>query len=56
MKASGLKGFIESRRTPLVCLGLAAVTLAVYWQVSGFEFTNFDDATMIFRTRFCLAG
>lgn len=31
------------RRNILIGLGLALITLAVYWPVRGFEFTNFDD-------------
>ena len=35
------------RRDTLVCLGLALVTLAVFWPVWQFEFTNFDDYHMV---------
>ncbi|MGZ4961502.1 MAG: hypothetical protein ACXWC8_03005, partial [Limisphaerales bacterium] len=31
----------------LVCLALAAVTLAVYWQTTHFELTNVDDPDYI---------
>ena len=30
-----------------VCLGLAVVTLGLYWQVKSFEFNNYDDAPYI---------
>jgi tetratricopeptide (TPR) repeat protein len=39
---SGL-GKANSHRTILICALLAAVTLAVYWPVSRFDFTNYDD-------------
>jgi tetratricopeptide (TPR) repeat protein len=33
-----------SKRTRLlICLGLAVVTLGLYWQVHGFDFVSFDD-------------
>ena len=32
-----------NKRTVLLCLLLAAGTLAVYWPVTGFDFLNFDD-------------
>jgi Tfp pilus assembly protein PilF len=56
MKDSDLKRFIESRRTSLVSLLLAAVTFVIYWQVSGFEFTNYDESTMILKNPFVLSG
>ncbi|HOX57720.1 MAG TPA: tetratricopeptide repeat protein [Candidatus Paceibacterota bacterium] len=51
-----MKDFIASRRTELVCLLLAAATLAVYWQVTGFEFTNYDEFTMILQNPHVLSG
>jgi Flp pilus assembly protein TadD len=56
MNSGGLKNFVESRRTALVCLLLSAVTLAVYWQVSGFEFTNFDEFQMVLSNPYVLGG
>jgi lipoprotein NlpI len=56
MKPCGLKSFIASRRTAFVCLLLAAVTSVVYWQVSGFEFTNFDEFQMVLSNPFVLGG
>jgi len=36
--------FSESKKTRgLICLALAAVTIAVYWSAGGFDFVNFDD-------------
>ena len=52
MNSAGLK----SRRTALVCLLLAAATLTVYWQVSGFEFTNFDEFQMMLSNPYVLGG
>lgn len=36
-------GEVRTNRHILVALGLAALTLAVYWQATGFEFVNYDD-------------
>jgi protein O-mannosyl-transferase len=36
--------FSESKKTRgLICLALAAATIAVYWGAGGFDFVNFDD-------------
>jgi tetratricopeptide (TPR) repeat protein len=36
--------FSESKKKRgLICLALAAATIAVYWSVRGFDFVNFDD-------------
>jgi Flp pilus assembly protein TadD len=56
MKDGDLKRFIESRRTSLVCLLLGAVTFVIYWQVSGFEFTNYDEFIMILNNPYVLSG
>ncbi len=56
MSAAGLKNFLASRRTGLVCLLLALVTSVVYGQVASFEFTNFDEFTMILQNPFVKAG
>jgi protein O-mannosyl-transferase len=56
MNSGGLKSFVESRRIGLVCLLLATVTIAVYWQVARFEFLNFDEFTMILQNPFVLGG
>jgi Flp pilus assembly protein TadD len=56
MKDGDLKRFIESRRASLVCLLLAAMTFVIYWQVSGFEFTNYDEFIMILKNPYVLSG
>src|SRR5271169_1546505 len=56
MKLGGLKSFVESRRTGLVCLLLAAATVIVYWQVFGFEFSYYDENWMILDNPFVLGG
>jgi protein O-mannosyl-transferase len=56
MNPGGLKSFVNSRRTALVCLLLAAVTSILYWQVSGFEFTNFDEFQMVLSNPYVLGG
>jgi tetratricopeptide (TPR) repeat protein len=57
MNSGGLmKSFVESCRTALVRLLLAAATSVVYWQVSGFEFTNYDDDWMLLKNPFVLGG
>jgi tetratricopeptide (TPR) repeat protein len=39
-----------------ICLLLAAITLAVYWQVRGFDFTNYDDRDFASRNPIVLRG
>jgi protein O-mannosyl-transferase len=56
MNSGGLKSFLESRRSTLVCLLLAAATLAVYGQVAGFAFTNYDEDKMILDNPAVLSG
>ena len=56
MKPGDLRSFVEARRTELACLVLAAATFAVYWQVSSFEFTNFDEFQMILNNPYVLGG
>jgi protein O-mannosyl-transferase len=56
MKSGNPKRLGESRRTTLVCLLLAAATFTVYWQVSRFELTNFDEFTMILQNPYVLSG
>ncbi len=36
-------GSFERRKRLFICLALAALTLAVYWQVSSFSFVDYDD-------------
>ena len=33
----------QARRTILICVALSAATLAVFWPVTGCDFTNYDD-------------
>jgi hypothetical protein len=56
MNSGGLKSFVASRRTAFVCLLLAAGPSVVYWQVSGFEFTNYDEFKMVLSNPFVLGG
>jgi tetratricopeptide (TPR) repeat protein len=56
MNSGALKRLVESRRTALVCLLLGTATIAAYWQVSSFEFTNYDDPNMILDNRIVRAG
>jgi protein O-mannosyl-transferase len=37
----------EKQRATLICLLLAAVTLALYWPAAHFDFTNYDDPDYI---------
>ncbi|MDE3065912.1 MAG: tetratricopeptide repeat protein [Verrucomicrobiota bacterium] len=37
----------NSQRNQVISLLLAAITLALYWPVTGFEFNNYDDALYI---------
>ena len=39
----------------LICLVLAAITIAIYWQVAGFAFVNYDDLDYV-PQNFHLAG
>ncbi len=40
----------------MVCALLALATLAAYWQVGGFEFTNYDDENYVSKNPTVLAG
>jgi len=44
------------RPEPLICLFLALATIAVYWQVAGFDFTNFDDNVYVTENPSLQAG
>jgi hypothetical protein len=56
MKSGDLKCLVESPRSTLVCLFLAAATLVVYGQVAGFELTNYDDPTITLENPIVLGG
>jgi Flp pilus assembly protein TadD len=46
----------ETSRKILICLVLAIVTLAVFWQVNHFDFVNLDDKMYILENRHVLSG
>jgi len=46
----------DTRRLIAICAVLAAITLAVYWQVAGFDFTNYDDNKYVQNNPFVLHG
>ncbi|MEA3428995.1 MAG: hypothetical protein U9Q84_07290, partial [Thermodesulfobacteriota bacterium] len=48
--------FFTLRREGLVCLLLVLITLAVYWQVGGHEFVNYDDNDYITENQHVQAG
>jgi len=56
MNPGGLKSFITSRRIALLWVLLAAPTVIAYWQVSAFEFTNYDEFVMILQNPYVLGG
>lgn len=45
-----------TRRDYLICLSLVVLTLAVYWQVAGFEFVNYDDDVYVYNNPVVKAG
>src|SRR5437867_652947 len=47
---------LESRHGLLICFALAVATLAVYWQVSGFDFVAYDDWSYVQETPQVRAG
>jgi len=46
----------DARNQMAVVIGLAAVTLAVYWPVTGFEFINYDDNDYFYSNVHVLGG
>lgn len=46
----------DSRLRIAICIVLAAVTAAVYWQALGFDFVNFDDTTYVTSNAHVKAG
>ena len=44
------------RREVIICLGLAAITLAVFWPVSGHDFINIDDPDYVTQNPAVQAG
>ena len=47
---------MESHRTALVCLLLAAATFAAYWRLSISEFTNYDDPRLVLENPIVVSG
>ena len=47
---------VSRGRRVLVCLLLAAVTVAVYWRVAGYDFINIDDHVYFGENQHVLAG
>ncbi len=56
MSAANWKALLASRRTGLVCLLLAGVTLAIYWPVRRHAFINYDDPLYITENPHVQAG
>src|SRR2546428_3942344 len=50
------EGRPEHRHGLLICLALAVATLAVYWQVTGFDFVAYDDLSYVQETPQVRAG
>jgi hypothetical protein len=44
------------RRDVIICLGLAAITLAIFWPVHRHDFTNFDDREYVTENPVVQAG
>jgi hypothetical protein len=40
----------------IIVIALAAITLAVFWQVIHFDFVNFDDAEYVFENPHVISG
>ncbi|HWX21597.1 MAG TPA: hypothetical protein VN578_16970, partial [Candidatus Binatia bacterium] len=56
MKAEPAKSLNESSKRRVVCLTLALATLGVYWQTSGFAFTNYDEFMMVLKNPMVTSG
>ena len=50
------KELIFKYRDVLVCLYLVLVTIAVYWQVYGYDFVGLDDGLYYYENRYTQAG
>jgi len=46
----------EARQSFVICLVLALATIGVYWRISSFEFTNYDERFMILENPIVQAG
>src|ERR1051325_6604391 len=56
MNPADAKHFFKDGRNQLICLLLVVATFAVYGQVAGFEFTNYDEFLMILKNPMVSAG
>ena len=50
------RSFFRQNAELLVLIGLAALTLAVYWQTVGFGFINLDDNLYVYQNPYVLSG
>ena len=50
------KIFVNVRREVWICMFLVLVTLAVYFQVGKFDFTNYDTAEYVYENRYVKDG
>lgn len=51
-----MNSLLARYRAVLICLGLAVVTLALYWPVTHYEFTDVDDPRFIINNPHVVAG
>ncbi len=51
-----MRQFFSRHRAALICLGLAVVTVALYWPVTRHDFVNVDDPRFIFQNPHVQAG
>jgi protein O-mannosyl-transferase len=56
MSAGSSSGRANSRQAWLICAGLAALTLTVYWRVGGATFVDYDDPFIFFNNAFVRGG
>ncbi|MDH3838255.1 MAG: tetratricopeptide repeat protein [Desulfobacteraceae bacterium] len=55
-KKTHIETFFCKRLNVLICLFLVIATLAVYWQVKGYEFVNYDDSRYVYNNGYVQAG
>src|SRR5437870_10014577 len=51
-----MRRLLTSRRALLIGVLLLVASAAVYWPVSTFDFTNFDDGIFVYENRIVLNG
>ena len=56
MQTSSHSGRTDVSRDTLISLCLGVVTLAVYFQVAGFNFCNYDDPFLVYENPAVMAG